>query len=254
MDAWLAQEQRQRWVHERKLLLPRLEEARAAKEYMASEVAFEQHDVEALEGGLRAWFLSRRGKLEEAKAQEFTELCKARSRLHDRTRIVERLERRLRELDEGIASIPEAPVPAPRPELAAADLEFVDIEEARMAAMEAKGFAATVEYWLQNAAEWGVADMLIGGVLVSAVKYDRIRRAQRHLAELQDALRALDKELQDLGPLLERPGMTAMQAIDIFFDGLFVDWIVQSEIRGNQQKIQTLQSDLDKLLVSLDER
>lgn len=108
---------------------------------------------------------------------------------------------------------------------------------------------------LQDAKNLGVWDMVGGGLLVTMAKRDHMAKAQALINELNSSLKRFSKELKDVN-------MTMSTQIDIgsylnfadyFFDGLFVDIMVQDKInaaldnvRGLHQNVNHLQSHLKK--------
>ncbi len=85
---------------------------------------------------------------------------------------------------------------------------------------------------LKSAKNWGTFDMFGGGLIATAVKHSRLNDAQQSINKVQHSLRCFQRELADVGA-------TANLSIDIgsfatfadyVFDGLIVDWMVQSRI------------------------
>jgi len=85
---------------------------------------------------------------------------------------------------------------------------------------------------LKSARNWGTFDMLGGGLIATAVKHSRIDRARESVHHVQQSLRVFQRELADVDSRTEIEidiGSFARFA-DYFFDGLIVDWVVQSRI------------------------
>jgi hypothetical protein len=85
---------------------------------------------------------------------------------------------------------------------------------------------------LKSARNWGTFDMLGGGLIATAVKHSRIDRARESVHCVQQSLRVFQRELADVDSRTEIEidiGSFARFA-DYFFDGLIVDWVVQSRI------------------------
>lgn len=90
-----------------------------------------------------------------------------------------------------------------------------------------------VKSHLSSAANWGVADMMGGGLLVTMGKRAALdsaksaaMRAKNHMEQFSKALDHLGQELQhDMGDM---SGFSAFA--DYFMDGILIDWFVQSQI------------------------
>lgn len=114
---------------------------------------------------------------------------------------------------------------------------------------------------LSKAEDWGTWDMLGGGVLVTAVKRDHMEDAKDHMLQAQQYLRSFTRELQDLNQsvVLNMETNGFLHFSDYFFDGLFVDWMVQQEIRETSrqvsehiQSVQTIKQELDVRMGTLE--
>jgi hypothetical protein len=85
---------------------------------------------------------------------------------------------------------------------------------------------------LRSAKNWGTFDMVGGGLIATAVKHSRIDRARELVHRVQQSLRAFQRELADVDSRTDIEidiGSFATFA-DYFFDGLIIDWVVQSRI------------------------
>ena len=85
---------------------------------------------------------------------------------------------------------------------------------------------------LKSARNWGTWDLLGGGLIATAVKHSRIDGARASAHQVQQLLRRFQRELADVDARSDIDidiGSFATFA-DYFFDGLIVDWVVQSRI------------------------
>jgi hypothetical protein len=85
---------------------------------------------------------------------------------------------------------------------------------------------------LRSAKNWGTFDMIGGGLIATAVKHSHIDKARESVHQVQQSLRAFQRELADVD---SRTGIeidigSFATFADYFFDGLIVDWVVQSRI------------------------
>jgi hypothetical protein len=97
---------------------------------------------------------------------------------------------------------------------------------------------------LGSAQGWGVWDILGGGLIATAIKHSRIDDARQHVHSAQQALHWFIRELKDVNPHLQTDitidiGGFATFA-DYFFDGLIMDWIVQSRINESLNNVNNL--------------
>jgi hypothetical protein len=85
---------------------------------------------------------------------------------------------------------------------------------------------------LKSAKNWGTFDILGGGLIATAVKHSRINNARESIHQVQQQLRIFQRELADVGSEtgIEIDIGSFATFADYFFDGLIVDWIVQSKI------------------------
>ena len=91
---------------------------------------------------------------------------------------------------------------------------------------------------LRRAGNWGVADLLGGGMLTTFFKHQRLGEAERSLEIAQSDLRRFQNELRDVGQeCLDISDFLAFA--DYFFDGIVADLMVQSKIRQAQERVST---------------
>ena len=92
---------------------------------------------------------------------------------------------------------------------------------------------------LNSARNWGVYDMLGGGMFSTFIKRDKMTESQKHMDSAKYALRKLEKELKDVDSISDLNFDTEgfIYFADYFFDSFLVDWIVQGQINEARQKI-----------------
>lgn len=121
--------------------------------------------------------------------------------------------------------------------------EVTEIDEAMAAGKEALLGLERVIDSLENAEGWGAWDLLGGGLLSTAMKHSRIDDARKDINEVQAMMSRFKRELADIQKnvdlQIDIDEFTSFA--DFFFDGLIIDWIVQSRIvdsleRSNQAK------------------
>jgi hypothetical protein len=134
-------------------------------------------------------------------------------------------------------------------------------EKERKEIMEAMAAGDDAIYYLEGAMEklnsagnWGIADILGGGLLISAVKRSRMREAQREMEKARDAMMRFSREVADvdrtLNTDLDLDGF--MGFADFFFDSFFVDMIVQSKINDAKRQIKEAMEQVEETCDLLD--
>ncbi len=141
--------------------------------------------------------------------------------------------------------------------LADAQSESHEIREAIDAGQAASDGLRHVVDAMRSASGWGVWDMLGGGLIATAVKHSRMDEARDAAYHVQDLLRRFRRELADVqglpGNLIEEVGSFETFA-DYFFDGLIVDWVVQSKIDRSLDNAQQAYNQVDSILAKLQRR
>ncbi|MEC0110632.1 hypothetical protein P4H27_27035 [Paenibacillus taichungensis] len=92
---------------------------------------------------------------------------------------------------------------------------------------------------LSSAGNWGVYDMMGGGMISTHIKRSRMDDAQVAIVDAGRRLRRFQKELEDVkmavNTELHLGGLLSFA--DYFFDNLFVDWMVQDKIRKAETQV-----------------
>lgn len=255
---------------------------RQAEEEARAVLEKEQGDVEELERMSLVSFLARiQGDLESRKAEERREAAMAKARYDAAKWDLEDLDRRLRDfaqekeslkglekqyqalLDEkeavlrsqGGAQSQRLGQLAQEQERTAGELR--EIQEAIQAGLAAQRALEEMSGDLSGAENWGVWDMVGGGIMATFAKHGRLDDAQDAAYEARRALSRFRTELADVSseqvPDVEL-GDFAVFA-DYFFDGLFADLFVQSRIREAQEQVEAVTQRVERLIVRLrDER
>lgn len=124
-----------------------------------------------------------------------------------------------------------------------------EIDEAIIAGEKALSSLAAAEKSLSSARNWGIVDLLGGGMLTTFVKRSRIHEASRFLEEARENLRLFRTELSDV----EMPDGSSLEGdflsfADYFFDGFVMDFLVQSRIQETRRKIEQTSASIRKIL------
>lgn len=251
---------------------------RRAEEEARAVLEKEQGDVEELERMSLVSFLARiQGDLESRKAEERREAAMAKARYDAAKWDLEDLDRRLRDfaqekeslkglekqyqalLDEkeavlrsqGGAQSQRLGQLAQEQERTAGELR--EIQEAIQAGLAAQRALEEMSGDLSGAENWGVWDMVGGGIMATFAKHGCLDDAQDAAYEARRALSRFRTELADVSseqvPDVEL-GDFAVFA-DYFFDGLFADLFVQSRIREAQEQVEAVTQRVERLIVRL---
>jgi len=132
-------------------------------------------------------------------------------------------------------------------------MQYKEIVEAIEAAKDALSNLERVETQLGSARNWGIWDMLGGGFISSMVKHSKLDAAQQEMEYAKSALRRLQRELMDVDniPDVNIQVGDFMRLADVFFDGLIVDWLVQSKINEARSQVENAKQNVSQILNQL---
>lgn len=93
-----------------------------------------------------------------------------------------------------------------------------------------------------------------GGLISSLVKRDRIETANRYISEISQSVTILNKELEDVNMSIptEISNTFGDKFFDIWFDNIFTDIRVQTEIGDTLEKIKDFRVNIEELIKKLD--
>jgi len=129
----------------------------------------------------------------------------------------------------------------------------IEIDEAIRAGERALKSLKGAEKELSGAKNWGIVDLLGGGLFTNMMKHSRINDASSCLERAKADLRVFKRELKDI-PNYEDLGIDIGNFLafsDFFFDGLIVDFMVQSKINDARSKVQNAIRKVERLLLEL---
>lgn len=240
----------------------------------------EQDDVDKLEkGGLRSFLLSLTGDKEERLTKERREAMAAKCQYDQAVSDLEYLENRLWELRGQQATLKhvrqrleelsrekaallkelggETGARLMELDQRQAELEHQlrEVGEALSAGRRAEVCLSRVLDSLDSARDWGVWDMVGGGLLSTAMKHERLDDAQDGLRQVQRALSDFRTQLADVGDI-QVPDISIgsfATFADYFFDNLFVDLHIQSSIQDAQEGVSKVRYQVHSALHTLEE-
>ncbi len=230
---------------------------RARLEELGAVLKKEEADVRRLEGlSLTAMFQSFLGAKEDRLNKERQEMFTAKLK-YDRCehevssllRDIDDLEVRIgalgdpeaeyaRALEEKEARIGEAgraDIVRLSERLSDLDSDIKEFDEAVAAGEEVLAGLDRVIAYFRSAGNWGIVDLVGGGLIVTAVKHSKIDKAKAAIHEVQSRMGRFQRELADLRTRPDSPLSVEISSFEKFadylIDGLIFDWIVQSKIR-----------------------
>ena len=92
---------------------------------------------------------------------------------------------------------------------------------------------------LDSARSWGMWDMFGGNLISGMMKHSKMNNAQNYINQAKYDLKSFEKELSDVANNynLNVNVSDFMSFADFFFDGLFVDFMVQSKINDARRQV-----------------
>ena len=128
-----------------------------------------------------------------------------------------------------------------------------EIREAIQAGQESLHYLNQAKECLNSARNWGVLDLLGGGLLSTFVKHSKMNSAEKLVQEARSALKRFQKELMDVDTISEFHIETGdfISFADYFFDGLIADWLVQSRISEAKRQVDNAIQKVNYILEQL---
>ena len=97
---------------------------------------------------------------------------------------------------------------------------------------------------IDSARNWGLYDIFAGGMISSMVKRGRMKESNQLMEEIERALQRLQKEYGDIN--LELPEQLNLD-FDVWFDNIFTDLSVQSNLKKRREQLVYLYDQVDEL-------
>lgn len=116
-------------------------------------------------------------------------------------------------------------------------------EKERQEAIDAGNRALNSLYAAQNelngAKNWGIVDMIGGGLFTNLVKHSKMNNAQNHMEQAKYDLQSFSRELRDVSTYINLDFNTSdfLSFADYFFDGLVADWMMQDRINNARSQV-----------------
>jgi len=115
-----------------------------------------------------------------------------------------------------------------------------EIDEAIVSGERALASLKTAQEKLNSARNWGIFDMLGGGLLADIMKHSKMNDASAYMEEAKRDLLVFQKELQDVQETIDLKVDVDgfLSFADFFFDGIIMDYMVQSKIAEARKQIE----------------
>ena len=269
---------KEKLILQRDMLSKELDRKRMKKDSLYKELMKEKGDVEKLEGlSFSAIFLSLIGKKEDRLDKEREEVLVAELRYEESLETIRELDKELREIKNVLRDFSDVrnrynKLIEEKERLLLKDdspqgrrlreildninelkLDIKEVDEAIHAGLRAAAALNEMRDHLKSAQDWGVWDVLGGGIFVDMAKHSAIDKANEVSHKVQGLLKSFQKELSDVNEFTDLKvnisGFTTFA--DFFFDGFFVDWFVQSKIRNSLDSVDGAISKIDPILRDL---
>lgn len=115
-----------------------------------------------------------------------------------------------------------------------------EINEATYAGQEALHCLEQAKDCLSSAGNWGIVDMLGGGMITTFIKRSKMKDADALVQQARAALKRFQRELMDVDSIPEFHIQTGdfLTFADYFFDGFVADMLVQSKINDARRQVE----------------
>ena len=113
-----------------------------------------------------------------------------------------------------------------------------EIQEAISAGERALDSLREAQKYLSSAGNWGIVDILGGGLITDLIKHSKINNASQCMETARQDLRRFQRELDDVNEYL--PNIQVgdfLTFADFFFDGFIADMFVQSKIGDAKKQV-----------------
>jgi len=131
-----------------------------------------------------------------------------------------------------------------------------ELREAIQAGYRAKESLKQAQVYLNSAGNWGLLDVLGGGLISNLFKHSKLNSAGECMDQARMDLNRFRSELQDLEDI---PGLTLhigefLTFADFFFDGFVADIMVQSRIAQAKAQVAQAIRRVDDVLRQLEQQ
>ncbi|NLY44859.1 MAG: hypothetical protein GX053_02550 [Tissierella sp.] len=269
---------KEKLVSQRDMLSKELDRKRIKKDNLYNELKKEKEDVEKLQGlSFSAIFLSLIGKKEDRLDKEKEEVLTAELRYEEALQTIRELDKELKEINNQLRNFTDVKdrydkLIEEKERLLLKDdslqgrrlreslnsmnelkLDIKEVDEAIYSGERAVSALNEMREHLKSARDWGVWDVLGGGIFVDMAKHSAIDKANEVSHKVQSLLKSFQKELSDVNEFTDiKVNISGFASFaDFFFDGFFVDWFVQSKINNSLDSVNGAISKINPILKNL---
>lgn len=128
-----------------------------------------------------------------------------------------------------------------------------EINEALYAGQDALRCLNQAKDCLNSAGNWGLVDILGGGMITTFIKRSKMKDADVLMQQARSALKRFQRELMDVENIPEFHIETGdfLAFADYFFDGFVADLLVQSKINDAQRQVENAIQKVEYMLGQL---
>ena len=113
-----------------------------------------------------------------------------------------------------------------------------EVREALHAGEQALMSLQEAQRYLNSAGNWGIVDILGGGLITDLIKHSKMNNAQQCMETAKQDLRQFQQELDDVDEYLPNINVgDFLTFADFFFDGFITDIFVQSRISDSKKQV-----------------
>lgn len=106
---------------------------------------------------------------------------------------------------------------------------------------------------LNSAGNWGIVDMLGGGLFTTLVKHSKMDSAVSYMETAKSSLHTFQRELRDVSvhTNFNLDIGSFLNFADYFFDGIVADYLVQSRINDTKNQVSQAIGQVERILGEL---
>ncbi len=128
-----------------------------------------------------------------------------------------------------------------------------EVREAVIAGESALESLRLAQKELKSAGNWGIADMLGGGLISGLVKHSKMNNASSYMDSAKSDLKRFQNELRDVSVHTDFNIDIGdfLTFADFFFDGIIADYMVQSKINDAKSQVDQAIQHVEGILYNL---
>lgn len=104
---------------------------------------------------------------------------------------------------------------------------------------------------LNGAGNWGLVDMLGGGLISTFIKRGKMDNARQYMERAKYDLQAFSREVSDISQCMNVDTGDFLTFADYFFDGFFADILVQQKIADAKRQVEDAIYRVERILAEI---